>query len=183
MYKKRLNYKLMLSSNAIAYFAFQLIGPFFVLFINQKGGGIENLGLLFGVSLLANSITTYFIGKATDKFGRKPFLIISAFASSIIIIIYIYVQNLPQLYILQIFSGINSSVWGISETTFMADITHKRTRGKALGFYNMFLGIIAAVGLMIGGFAIGKFGFEIIFWFVGIISFLSTIILFWIKEK
>ena len=90
---KGLNYKLMLSSNAISHFAFQLIGPFFVLFINQKGGGIENLGLLFGLALMVNSITAYFIGYMVDKFGRKTFLVLSAFLSSVIIVLYLYVQT------------------------------------------------------------------------------------------
>ncbi len=181
--KHKLNYRLMLSSNGVAVFAFQLIGPFFVIFLNNIGGGIENLGLLFGVSVLVSSIATYFIGKAGDKFGRKPFLILSSFGASIITILYLYVQNLPQLYGLQIMNGIVSAMWGISDEAFMADITHKKTRGKSLGFYNMFLGIIGAIGLMLGGFIIGKFGFEIIFWFVGIMSVISGIILFWIKEK
>jgi len=181
--KYKFNYRLMLASNGIAVFAFQLIGPFFVIFLNDIGGGIENLGLLFGAGLLASAIATYFIGKASDKFGRKPFLILSSFGAGITTILYLYVQNLPQLYTLQIFSGIVGAMWGISEGTFMSDITHKKTRGKSFGFYEMFLGIIGAVGLMIGGFVIGKFGFEIIFWFVGIMSILSGIIFLWIREK
>lgn len=179
----KLNYRIMLSANGIALFALQLIGPFFVLFINQKGGSIENLGLLFGSNLLAKAIATYYIGKASDKFGRKPFLILSQFIAGILIICYLYVQNLPQLYALQIIGGLNSATWGIAEASFMGDITFKKTRGRVLGFYNMFLGIISAIGLMLGGFAIGKFGFKIIFWAVAIISFISIIILLWIKEN
>jgi len=180
---ERLNYKIMLSANGIALFALQLIGPFFVLFINQKGGSIENLGLLFGVSLLASSVTSYLIGRITDKIGRKPFLILSEFMAGVLIIFYLYIQNLPQLYALQIAGGINSAIWGISEASFMADITSKKTRGKSWGFYSMVLGIISAIGLMLGGFAIGKFGFKFMFWVVAIMSFVSTIILFFIKEK
>ncbi|MBM3303579.1 MAG: MFS transporter [Candidatus Aenigmarchaeota archaeon] len=183
MKRETLNYRLMLSSNGIAYFAFSLIGPFFVLFINQIGGSIENLGMLYGVSVLASSVTTYLVGRFSDKFGRKPFLLVSSFLSSLIIILYLYVQNLSQLYILQAANGINTAIWQISENTFMADITHRKTRGRVLGFYNMVLGIISAVALMLGGFVVSKFGFSVIFWFVGITSFISAIILFFLKEK
>ncbi len=169
-------------SMAIAVFAVQLIGPFFVIFLQQKGGGIEQLGILFGVSVLASSLTMYYIGRWTDTIGRKPFLIVGSILASVITILYLYVQSLPQLYILQIAFGINSAMWEISERSFMADITPKKTRGRELGFYEMILGIIAAIGLMMGGFIIGKFGFSAIFWFIAISLLVSTIPLFWIRE-
>ena len=126
--KEKFNYRLMLLSNSIACLAFNLIGPFFVLFINKLGGSLENLGLLFGMSILANSIASYFIGKYSDRFGRKPFLLLSSFLSSVIIVLYIYITNLPQLYALQIANGINTAMWMTSERIFMADITKKETR-------------------------------------------------------
>jgi len=183
MKRDAINYRLMLSFNAVSFFAFSLIGPFFVLYINKMGGGIENLGLLFGVSLLAASITTYFVGRISDKIGRKPFLVLSSILSSIIIILFLYVGNLPQLYVLQIINGIDNAIWQTSETTFIADMTHKKTRGRSLGFYNMFNGIVSAIAIMLSGFVINKFGFQVIFWVVGIISFLSTIILIFLKER
>jgi len=65
----------------------------------------------------------------------------------------------------------------------MADITQKKTRGKSLGFYNMFIGILIGIGMMIGGFAINKFGYTLIFWIVGLFSLLSAIFFWMIKEK
>jgi len=178
-----LNYKLMLSASSIANFAASIIGPFLVILINQKGGGIENLGLVFGAGIIANSLTQLLIGRLSDKLGRKPFLVISSIINAVVIISYLYVQNLTQLYILQIVAGIDGAIWGISETSFMADITQKKTRGKSLGFYNMFIGILIGIGMMIGGFAINKFGYTLIFWIVGLFSLLSAIFFWMIKEK
>ena len=178
-----LNYRIMLLSTGMGAFASQLLGPFFVLFIQQKGGSIENLGVLFGVSIIASSLTAYFFGRASDTLGRKPFLIGSSIAAAFLNVSYLYVQNLLQRYVLQIMSGITIALWDISESAFMGDITKKRSRGRQLGFYNMSIGILAAIGLMIGGFAIGKFGFPIIFWAGGILFLISGICLVWIKEK
>jgi len=91
---KNKNFKLLLTSNSIAYFAFQLIGPFMAIFLNQIGGGIENLGMLYGVSLLFNSVASFYVGKFSDKIGRKPFLVISSILSSVFILGYLYVKNL-----------------------------------------------------------------------------------------
>jgi len=180
---KNKNFKLLLTSNSIAYFAFQLIGPFMAIFLNQIGGGIENLGMLYGVSLLFNSVASFYVGKFSDKIGRKPFLVISSILSSVFILGYLYVKNLSQLYVLQAVYGINNAAWSISEQAFLADITKKRTRGKMIGIYNLILGILMSIGLMIGGMLIGKFGFKIIFYSVSILNLISVIFLVMINEK
>jgi MFS family permease len=180
---KNKNFRLLLYSNSIAYFAFQFIGPFFVIFLNQKGGSIENLGMLYGISVLMNAITAFYTGRFSDKMGRKPFLIVSGIAVSFTTVAYIYVKSLFQLYALQVLNGIFTAMWAISEQAMLADVTTKTTRGKMMGVYNFVLGILMSIGLMSGGFLIGKFGFEVIFWGVAIINLISMVFIFFIKEK
>ena len=67
------NYRLYLVASIITSFAGGIFGPFYVLFIRQKGGGIESFGIAMGLLLFFQSLMSYFAGKYSDKLGRKPF--------------------------------------------------------------------------------------------------------------
>ncbi len=73
------NYWIFLISNSMLSFAFGLFTPFWLIFVNDFGGSIEQFGFSIGLMVLAASITSYFVGKHSDKLGRMPFLIIAGF--------------------------------------------------------------------------------------------------------
>ena len=179
---RKWNYKVFLVSNSLGYFAGGLIGPFYVLFLQEIGGTIENFGIAVGILLLAESLTSYFVGKYSDKLGRKPFLIASGFFSSLILFLYTLVSSLYQLFILQIANGINEAVWKTTETTFLGDITKKVSRGAQIGKYRAIIGVFTGLAIIIGGKIVGKFGFSLMFYATVLIIALSTSILFLIKE-
>ncbi len=168
--------------SAISQFTGGLIGPFYVLYIQKIGGSIENLGISFGILVIFQSLFSYWGGKYSDKLGRKPLLIITSFVTSILFVVYLFVQNVTQLYILQAVFGIVGAVYGTVSTAFLADITHRSKRGVQMGKYNTITGLFAGVALLISGFIVGKFGFEIVFYIVAFIGIVSTVLLFLIKE-
>lgn len=176
------NFKVFVASNSIGFFASGLLGPFFVLFVQHIGGSIENLGYATGILLLVQSITSYFVGKHSDKIGRKPFLIANGYFSSILLVLYTFVSSLYQLFILQIISGISNALWVTTEKSFLGDITRKSTRGADIGKYTAIVGIFAAIAIMLGGILVGKFGFSLIFYIAAAVVAFSTSMLFWIKE-
>jgi|TARA_Y100000310_G_scaffold162223_1_gene162191 MFS family permease len=178
-----LNYRILLYSNSIVAFSMGLFMPFYVVFIQDFGGSIESFGFAFGLMILAQSSTSYFAGKYSDKFGRKIFLIVPGFLITILIILYTLITSLIQLYILQIILGISSAIQQTMETTMLGDVTEKVSRGANIGKYHAIIGVAAAIAMMGGGYVVGQLGIEIIFYIVAAFSLISTILLFYIKEK
>ena len=178
--KKNLN--IFTLSNSLMALAFGLFGPFYLIFINDIGGSIENFGIAVGLIVLSGALTSYFAGKYSDSFGRKPFLIIGGYASAIIVFLYTIIGALWQLYLIQIMSGIISAIFETSESSFLGDVTEKDSRGKDIGKYDAMVGIAEAFAIFIGGFLVGIFGFEFIFYMVAIIFVVSTTMLFKLKE-
>jgi len=176
------NYKIFLLSNSTLALALGLFTPFYIVFIQEFGGGIEQFGFSIGLMVLAQSITSYFTGKYSDKFGRKIFLIIGGFALSGVTFGYSLISTLIHLYILQILNGIMNAMQMTMETSFLGDITEKLSRGTDIGKYHAIVGIMTAITMMGGGFIIGELGFKIIFYITSTIIFLSTFILFRIRE-
>lgn len=182
MLKKLGNFKLFLLSNSLLAFAGGIFAPFWFIFLQNFGGGIEQFGFSIGLMALAQAVTSYYSGKHSDKLGRKIFFIIGGFAVALVTFAYTLINSLMQLYVLQILFGISGSVYTTMERVFLGDITKKTTRGKDIGKYNAVTGVIGAITMMFMGFVIGGSGFKIIFYLAAFLTFISTLVLFYIKE-
>lgn len=176
------NFGYLLISSAIGAAVWGVLGPFYVLYLQKLGGGIENFGFAFGLFTIANSVTSYFVGKYSDKFGRKPFLIVTSFAYGIFIFSYTLVTSLMQLFVLQVLFGITDSAWKISETAFLGDITKKKHRGRVLGKYNFVVSMLMGIAMLFSGILVGRMGFEIIFYITAAANVISAFPLFFINE-
>ena len=175
------NLKIFTFSSSLMAFAFGLFGPFYLIFINNLGGSIENFGIAVGLVVLSGALMSLIAGKYSDKFGRKPLLLFGGYASAIIVFLYTIIESLWQLYLLQILSGIIISIFETAEHSFLGDITEKQRRGSEIGKYMAFVGIAEALAIFAGGFLVGKFGFEVIFYIVSIFFIISTTILLKLK--
>jgi len=163
--------------------AMGLFGPFYVLYIQDIGGSLENLGIAFGIMVFAQSFVSYFAGKYSDRFGRKPFLIIVGYSNAIVFLFYLLIENLWQLYALQALWGVVDAIDTTTTKAFLADITSKKRRGLEMGKFDAIVGIFAATSMIIGGLIAGKYGLGIIFYICSGFYFLSTTLLFLIKER
>lgn len=168
--------------SSIGEFAWGLIGPFYVIYVQKIGGSIESLGIAFGILLITQSLTSYFAGKYSDVFGRKPLLILSGYVTALIFFIYTLVQTVFQLYILQFIWGIVIAVDATASTAFLGDITQKSRRGTQVGKFKAIIGIFAGFSIILGGILVGKFGFKLIFYIGSLLLFTATTLLFLIKE-
>lgn len=168
--------------SSIDQFAWGLIGPFYIIYIQKIGGTIENLGIAFAILIIFQSLFSYWAGKYSDRLGRKPLLIFVGYSSSVLFIAYTLIQSVTQLYILQAIFGIIAAIENTVSTAFLGDITHRSKRGIQIGKYKTIIGMFAGLALIVGGFVIGKFGFEIIFYAVALFGIASTSLLFLIKE-
>lgn len=182
MKSKEVNYKLFLLANIIFSIGLGIFYPFWILYIQKIGGSLESFSIAVGLSIMASAISAYFFGSVSDKSGRKPIFIISGYSLAVIIFLYTFVSNVWQLYVLQIVQGILQTAYIMMESVFLADITQKSTRGKNIGFYNMIIGIITALSVILSGFLISEQYFKGIFYVVSILILISTTIMIKLKE-
>jgi MFS family permease len=176
------NYKVFLASNSVLAFAIGLFTPFYIVFLQDFGGSIEQFGFAIGLMALASAITSYYTGKYSDRLGRKIFLLAGGFVLAVVIFAYTLISSLIELYILQVVNGVANAVYMTMETSFLGDVTKKVSRGTNVGSYHAVVGIAAAIAMMGGGFVVGQLGFQIIFYITALIILLSTFLLFYLKE-
>ncbi len=177
------NFKIFTFSNSLVAFAFGLFGPFYYIFINEIGGSVESFGIAVGLVVLSTALVSLIAGKYSDRFGRKPFLIIGGYTSAVVVFLYTVISSIWQLYLLQIFSGLIIALFETSELSFLGDISTEEERGSEMGTYCALVGVAEAFAIFIGGFLADRFGFEIIFYMVAIIFIISATIMFKLKEN
>lgn len=133
----------------------------------------------FFVTLLTSiyAVCVFFVapglGALSDRYGRRPLLLICLLGSSIGYLIFGIGGSLWMLFIGRIIDGVTG---GNISTIFayFADITPKEQRTKYFGWISAIAGIGAAIGPTLGGL-LAKFGYAVPMYFGAIITLLNFV--------
>ena len=110
------------------------------------------VGSLLSIYALCQFISAPGLGALSDKFGRKPILIISLLGSVVGYLILGFAGSLWMLFLGRIIDGLTGG--NISTIyAYMADITNPQDRGKYFGLLGAAGGAGMIFGPAIGGFA------------------------------
>jgi DHA1 family tetracycline resistance protein-like MFS transporter len=129
-------------------------------------------GLLVTIWGLMQFLFSPLIGVLSDRFGRRPVLILSGFGLGLDYIIMALAPNLSWFFIGRILSGITSSSYATA-AAYVADVTPVERRAAAFGMVGAAWGIGFILGPAVGG-VMGTFGIRIPFWAAAAFSLASA---------
>jgi MFS family permease len=141
-----------------------MIIPLLPFYVKSLGGeGIDFLGLHFGIGLItAFIIAAYTVaqlvsaplwGKFSDRFGRRPTLLIALTAAGIAYLIFGFADSLILLFLSRIVQGAGGGTVGVIQA-YVADTTEPKDRARALGWLSATTNLGVALGPVLGSFAI-----------------------------
>lgn len=164
----------------------------FIVFLDLAGFGIiiptlpfiaqrfhasaTQIGLLSAAYSLFQFFGTPILGRLSDKYGRRPLLMLSLFGSSIGYITIAFASSLPIVFLSRIIDGFTGGNISIAQA-YIADITHKKERTKAMGMIGAAFGFGFIFGPLIGGF-LSHYGFAIPYIFAAILALLNAILVY-----
>lgn len=135
----------------------QLLGdpnsPYFLLPTSEADLGLIFLGLLVSSYPFAAFFAAPILGAISDKFGRRPVLLISILGTSISYFIFayaIFIKNIPLLFFSRIVDGITGGNIAVAQAV-IADITKPEERAKTFGFIGAAFGLGFIFGPFLGG--------------------------------
>lgn len=138
-----------------------------------------------GWLLFAYAITQFIfsplIGNLSDKYGRRPVILISLFGFSLDYLLLAFSPTITWLFVGRIIAGIT----GASITTasaYIADVSTPENRAKNFGLIGAAFGLGFIIGPVIGGF-LGQYGARIPFYAAAILCMINFLYGFFILPE
>ncbi|WP_273845059.1 Tet(A)/Tet(B)/Tet(C) family tetracycline efflux MFS transporter [Providencia rettgeri] len=145
---------------------------------------LENLANHYGILLALYAIMQVFfapiLGKWSDKFGRRPILLISLAGAALDYSLLALSSSLWMLYLGRLISGITGATGAVAASV-IADNTAPQERTKWFGRLGAAFGVGLIAGPAIGGFA-GQFSPHLPFVIAAILSACSFVVI-WLIFK
>jgi len=129
---------------------YSLILPLLPYYAKTFGGTPLLIGLLGTSNAVAQIIGAPFIGRLSDRFGRRPLLILGISASLVAFVMLGLARSLTVILISRVFDGLLGGNIALAQA-YITDVTDEKNRAKGLGIIGAAFGIGFIIGPAAGG--------------------------------
>jgi len=136
----------------------------------------RTVGLLFASYSIMQLIFSPILGRLSDKYGRRPVLLISIIGTGIGFLVIGFANTLPMLFAGRILDGITGGNISTAQA-YIADITTKENRASGMGLIGAAFGVGFIFGPAIGGI-LSRWGIHVPFMFAAALCFANAILLY-----
>jgi DHA1 family tetracycline resistance protein-like MFS transporter len=136
----------------------------------------RTVGLLFASYSVMQFIFAPILGRLSDKYGRRPVLLISIIGTGIGFLILGFAKTLWMLFVGRIMDGITGGNISTAQA-YIADITTKEDRAKGMGLIGAAFGLGFVFGPAIGGI-LSRWGVAVPFLFAAGLCFANALLLY-----
>jgi len=149
-----------------------IIPVFPVLVKNLTGqgdsGAAQIMGVFGAVWALMNLIFAPIFGNLSDRFGRRPVLLVAMFGFAVDYLVMALAPNIAWLFVGRLISGITASS-GSAAGAYVADISTPDDRARNFGRFQAFANAGVLVGPLLGGF-VGAIDPRAPFWIASVLA-------------
>src|SRR5688572_29876257 len=156
---------------------FGIIIPLLPFYARTFGASPIVIGLLFASFSLAQLLASPLLGELSDRWGRRPVLILSLIGTAVSFAMLAIAQSLTMLFAARIVDGLS----GGNITTaraYIADITTEEDRAKAYGLLGAAFGLGFIVGPALGA-GLSHVSYTAPIWAAAIITLVATVLAWW----
>ena len=129
---------------------FGIIVPLIYPFTKQFGITAHTLGLLIASFSIAQFIATPILGSLSDRYGRKPILIICLAGTTLSFILFAEARSALMLFAARILDGLTGGNISVAQAV-ISDSTTPEERTKAFGYLGASFGVGFILGPLLGG--------------------------------
>ena len=153
---------------------FLVIPIFSVYAINYPGATLPLVGIAFGIYAFIQSFLHIPFGWASDRFGRKPVLLVGLFLFAAGSVICGMAENINQLIFARSLQG-SGAVSAVAMAA-LGDLTRPQVRAQAFTISGIIVGIVFIFGLVGGPFLATHFGFHNLFYMLAGLALASILV-------
>jgi len=150
---------------------------FLILEVREKGLSLSNTVLVYSCYNLVAALISYPAGSLSDKFGRKPILLMSFVIFFICYAGFAFTSNVLLIAFLFICYGLFQGIFRASGKSYAADFVPKHLRATGIGWYSTAVGITGLLASLVAGQLWDKMSHTSVFIYGAILSLVGMILL------
>ncbi len=136
---------------------FGIIIPILPYYAQRLGAGGLGLGALLGVYSAMQFVATAFLGRTSDRVGRRPILLATMLCNALGYVLFAAAHSYPVLFVARVVSGFAGGNISAAQA-YIADITTPAERSRGMGIIGAAFGLGFIIGPAVGGLAAHYFG-------------------------
>jgi MFS family permease len=130
-----------------------MIIPLLPFYAREMGGGALIVAILMGSFTAAQLISAPWWGRFSDKYGRRPALLVGLSAACIAYVVFAFATSIWLLLLSRLVQGAGGGTVGVIQA-YVADSVEANNRAKALGWLSAATNVGVAIGPAIGSAAL-----------------------------
>src|SRR5918998_2491 len=160
---------------------FGIVIPVLPLYVPQFDATPRALGLLLASYSVMQLIFTPVLGGLSDRYGRRPVLLLSLIGTGVGFLIMGFATTLWMLFVGRILDGITGGNISTAQA-YVADVTTEENRAKGMGMFGAAFGLGFIFGPAIGGI-LSRWGVHVPFLFAGALAFANALLLYFVLPE
>ncbi len=161
---------------------YSLILPLLPYYVTTFGATYAVVGFLSTSNAVAQFIATPFIGRLSDRYGRRPLLIFCIAGTFISFLLLGFARSVPMLFISRVADGLFGGNIALARA-YITDITDEKNRARGLGLIGAVFGLGFIIGPAMGGF-LSRWGYAVPAFVAAGLSLLNLIaVSLWLPES
>lgn len=133
-----------------------MILPLMPYYARSLGASALMVALLMSSFTAAQLLSAPFWGRVSDRYGRRPALLIGLSAAAIAYVVFAYANTIWLLLLSRVVQGAGGGTTGVIQA-YVADAVEPEERAKALGWISAATNVGVALGPPVGSFALKLF--------------------------
>src|SRR6266478_5327596 len=160
---------------------FGIIIPLLPFYAATFGASPLSIGLLFAVFSLCQLVASPVLGDWSDRYGRRPVLILSLAGTVVSFVMMAVATSLTVLFVARIVDGLSGGNISTARA-YVADVTEPRDRARAYGLIDAAFGLGFIMGPALSGILAG-ISYTAPIWAAAAITVVATVMAWlWLPE-
>ena len=155
-----------------------MVSPLLPVFAKDMGASGIWLGLSFSGFALSQLPLMPFIGRLSDRFGKRPFLWIGLLVYALAAVGYFWSPGYKELVFFRVISGIGSAMVIPTAFAYVGELAPRGHEGRYMGLFNIAMIAGFGIGPMMGGIVHDSLGMDATFISMGVLSSLGFLVAF-----
>ena len=163
------------ASVGVAMIGLGIIWPLVPVYAVELGANGFQVGLIIAAFNFARTIFNPISGRLSDRWGRKPFILIGLFLYATVSVFYVMSTRVDSLILVRLLHGFTSVLVIPVALALAADIAPRQRLGLYTGTLNMAVMLGLGIGPVLGGFIRDLFGMPVAFYTMGGLAVLTLV--------